>query len=148
MRALLAATLALGACVVSSAPPAPPANAPPSSTAPAPTAPAPTAPAPTAPAPTAPAPAGTGGLTADGRHFAAERVYKGECAPAGSRGGCHTLTLRPDGSYRNWLFDAAIVGTYVIEGDAVVLTPRGPAAPERLALSPDRAKLGTLVLQP
>jgi len=128
------ASLALAACgaTTASSPPPPPPSGPTTAAAP--------------PAPP-PAPSGDGMLTADGRHFAATRVYKGECAPAGSRGGCHTLTLNPDGSYRNWLFDAAILGTYQIEGDAVLLTPSGPAAPERLALSPDRTRLGELTLE-
>lgn len=91
--------------------------------------------------------AGDGALTADGRHFAAERVYQGECAPPGTRGGCHTLTLRPDGSFRNWLFDAGLEGSYVIEGDSVVLTPSGAAPPERLTLSADRTRVGDLTLQ-
>ena len=66
-------------------------------------------------------------VTADGR-FTKELVYEGECMPAGSRGGCHTVTLRPDGTFTNFLFDAAIQGTYTVEGsgtklDALTLKP-------------------------
>jgi hypothetical protein len=97
---------------------------------------------------TAPPPSG-GELTADGKHFAVERTYKGECAPAGSRGGCHTITLRPDGTMRNFLFDAAILGTYEITGNVVALTGSDASMPvEKLTLSADRTRLGELQLQP
>jgi hypothetical protein len=85
-------------------------------------------------------------LTADGRHFAAERVYEGECAPAGSRGGCHTITFRPDGTYRVILFDAALEGTYQIRGDLVVMSAP-PDMREELPLSADRTRLGELSLK-
>jgi hypothetical protein len=109
---------------------------------------APSAPA-TPPVTTPTPPATGGGLTADGRHFATERVYQGECAPAGSRGGCHTITLRPAGTYRNFLFDAAIDGTYEIRGDVVTLRGSDASMPaEQLTLSADRTRLGDLTLQP
>lgn len=87
-------------------------------------------------------------LTPDGRWFAAERTYQGECAPAGSRGGCYAITLRPDGSFRHMLLDAPLTGTYAIAGDQVTLTPSGEAAPQTMTLSADRTKLGDYVLQP
>jgi hypothetical protein len=86
-------------------------------------------------------------LTADGLHFAASRTYQGECAPAGSRGGCYSITLEPDGAYRQMLLDAAITGTYVITGSMVKFTPSGAAPPSELALSADRTKLGDYVYQ-
>src|SRR4051794_19637445 len=66
-------------------------------------------------------------LGPDGTHVAAERVYEGRCAPAGSRGGCVTITLRPNGTYRNWQYDAAIDGTYTIAGHTLTLAG-GPEA--------------------
>ncbi len=90
----------------------------------------------------------TGELTLDGKHFATERVYQGECMPAGSRGGCHTLTLRPDGTFRNFLYDAAILGTYEIQGTEVALRGGDASMPiERLTLSADRTRLGDLQLE-
>lgn len=80
-------------------------------------------------------------LTADGKHFAASRTYQGECMPAQSRGGCYSITLEPDGSYRQMLLDAAVTGTYVIEGDQVSLTPGGDMPPATMTLSADRTKL-------
>ena len=69
------------------------------STAPAPSsAPAPSTTAVDPPAKQEPA---TSVLAMDGKHVAAERVYEGRCAPKGSRGGCITITLRPDGTYKN-----------------------------------------------
>jgi len=100
----------------------------------------------TTPAP-APPPAGDV-LGPDGTHVAHERVYQGECSPPGSRGGCHTVTLRPDGTYRNFLFDAAIDGTYRIEGRTVTLQGPDPGATEQLTLSADGTMLGGLTLQP
>ena len=98
--------------------------------------------------PGAPA-AGFGGLlAADGTRVAAEVVFQGDCAPAGSRGGCHTITLRPDGSYRNFLYDAAIDGTYTITGAVVRLTGPDPALIEELTLSADGTHLGEMVRQP
>jgi hypothetical protein len=88
-------------------------------------------------------------LAADGKHFAADRTYQGECMPAGSRGGCYSVTLNADGSYRNWLLDAAMMGTYEIKGDQVMLTPNAGDAPERtMTLSADRTKLDDYVYQP
>lgn len=84
-------------------------------------------------------------LAADGKHFAVSRTYQGECMPAGSRGGCYSVTLDPDGSFRNWLLDAAIIGTYEIEGDLVKLTPTGDAPPSTMTLSADRTKLDDYV---
>lgn len=86
-------------------------------------------------------------LTSDGRWFAAERTYQGECAPAGSRGGCYSITLRPDGSYRHMLLDAPMSGTYVISGNQVTFTPSGPGEAEPMTLSADRSMLGTYVYQ-
>jgi hypothetical protein len=81
----------------------------------------------------------------DGKHVAAERVYEGKCAPPGSRGGCITITLRPDGTYRNFLYDAAIEGTYSISDHT--LTLEGPAASEHMTFSPDYEKLDELALK-
>jgi hypothetical protein len=88
----------------------------------------------------------TGAVTADGK-VNEERVYEGECAPPGSRGGCHTITLRPDGTYENFLFDAAIHGTYEIH-DLTVTLHATDAGTEELVFSPDFGKLGDLVLKP
>ncbi|MBP8808973.1 MAG: hypothetical protein KBG48_03375 [Kofleriaceae bacterium] len=123
--ALAAAVALTSACVISSTPPAPP---------------------PTTGGPSTPA--GDPMLTPDGRWFAAERTYQGDCAPAGTRGGCYSITLRPDGSFRHMLLDAAVAGTYAIAGAQVTLTPGGDAAPETMTLSADRTKLGDYVLQP
>ena len=68
--------------------------------------------------------------------------------PAGSRGGCHTITLRPDGSYRNFLFDAAMEGTYTIAGSAVTLVASDPAMTQTLTLSADGTMLDTFALKP
>jgi hypothetical protein len=102
-----------------------------------------------APAPTAtPAsPPASDLLGPDGSHVSRERVYKGECSPPESRGGCHTVTLRPDGTYRNFLFDAAIDGTYRIEGRTVTLLGPDPGATEQLTLSEDGTTLGALTLE-
>lgn len=85
-------------------------------------------------------------LSADGKHFATTRLYQGECV--GGRGGCYAVTLEADGSFRNMLLDAAITGTYVIEGDQVHLTPNGEAPPSTMTLSADRTKLDDFVYQP
>lgn len=107
------------------------------------------APTPTPPATTQAPPTGTDPLlTADGRHFAQARTYQGECAPAGSRGGCYSITLEPDGRFRHMLLDAPLGGTYVVEGDQVRLTPDGEAAPSAMTLSADRARLDDYVYQP
>lgn len=100
------------------------------------------------PAPGTTEPAGDPVLTADGTHFAASRTYQGECAPAGSRGGCYSISLEPDGSYRQVLLDAAITGTYVVSGATVQLTPGGAAPPSTMTLSADRTKLDDYVYQP
>jgi hypothetical protein len=89
-----------------------------------------------------------GVLSADGTRVRRELVYVGDCAPAGSRGGCHTITLRPDGTYRNFLYDAAIDGTYVISGGMVKLTASDPSLVEELPLSADGNELGTMKLTP
>ncbi|MBK9036519.1 MAG: hypothetical protein IPL61_35605 [Myxococcales bacterium] len=94
------------------------------------------------------APAADPALTADGQHFAASRTYQGECAPPGSRGGCYSVTLEPDGGYRHVLLDAAITGTYVISGSQVQFTPAGSAPPETMTLSADRTRLDDFVYQP
>ncbi len=86
-------------------------------------------------------------LGPDGHHVARERVYEGDCMPQGTRGGCHTVTLRPDGSYRNFLFDAAMDGTYTIDGATVSLKGPDPE-PITMTLSADGTKLDTLVLKP
>lgn len=86
-------------------------------------------------------------LTADGRHFAADRVYEGQCAPPGSRGGCHTITLHADGTVDNMLFDAMISGTYEITDHTLVITTSDGGV-EELELSDDYAKLGDLDLKP
>ncbi len=86
-------------------------------------------------------------LTADGRHFAADRVYEGQCAPPGSRGGCHTITLHADGSVDNMLFDAMISGTYEITDHTLVLTTSDGGV-EELTLSDDYSQLGDLDLKP
>ena len=93
-------------------------------------------------------PAGDPTVTADGKHFAASRTYQGECMPAGSRGGCYSVTLEPDGQYRHVLLDAAITGSYEIAGDQVTLTPSGDAQPHTMTLSPDRLRLDDFVYQP
>jgi hypothetical protein len=94
-------------------------------------------------APSSPAPASP--LTPDGKHFATERVYEGRCAPAGSRGGCLTFTLRPDGTYQNILYDAAIDGTYTIADHTATLV--GPSGTQQMTLSPDYDKLDDLPLK-
>ena len=85
-------------------------------------------------------------LSDDGHHFRTQRVYEGDCMPQGSRGGCHTITLRPDGTFDNFLFDAMISGTYQIDDRVVTLTQGGGT--EQLTLSDDYGKLGELPLKP
>ncbi len=97
-------------------------------------------------APPPPPSAGDGLLGPDGHHVATERVYEGDCMPAGTRGGCHTVTLRPDGTYRNFLFDAGMDGTYSIDGAVVSL--KGPDQPITMTLSADGTKLDSLALKP
>ncbi len=57
------------------------------------------------------------------------------------------MTLRPDGTCRNLLFDAAIDGTYTIDGTTVTL--KGPD-PETITmtLSADGKLLDQLALKP
>jgi hypothetical protein len=101
----------------------------------------------TTPTPPAPAPAAEALLGPDGKHVAKERVYEGDCMPAGTRGGCHTVTLRPDGTYRNFLFDAAMEGEYTIEGNVVSLSRPEPE-PIKMTLSADGTMLDALPLKP
>ena len=91
-----------------------------------------------------PPPAGDALLGPDGHHVAKERVYEGDCMPGGTRGGCHTVTLRPDGTYRNFLFDAAMDGTYSIDGTIVSLKGPDPD-PITMTLSADGTKLDSLI---
>lgn len=90
-------------------------------------------------------------LGPSGIHFATERVYMGDCAPAGSRGGCHSITFRPDGTYRNMLYDASIDGTYKVSGEpsgtTVIMTASDPDMTQELALTDGGTKLGALVLK-
>lgn len=94
-------------------------------------------------------PAGNPGLSADGRFVATERLYKGDCAPAGTRGGCHTITLLPDGSYRNFLYDAVVTGSYEIKDGVVTLKAVADGVVDQtLPLSADLTMLGEFVYQP
>ena len=90
-------------------------------------------------------PAQSSVLGADGKHFASERIYEGRCAPAGSRGGCVTITLRPDGTYRNFQYDAAMSGTYTIADHTLTLVG-GPEG-ESMTFSADFEKLDDLALK-
>ena len=81
------------------------------------------------------------------RHFETERVYEGNCAPAGTRGGCYRLTLRPDGTMAYLMLDAAVKGTYVIDGDTITIT-MAPGETQQFALSADRTMAGELKLKP
>jgi len=87
-------------------------------------------------------------LTEDGLHFAEDRVYEGQCAPPGSRGGCHTITLHADGTVDNMLFDAMITGTYEIQDHTLKITTTDGSGFEDMELSEDYSKLGELDLQP
>jgi hypothetical protein len=87
-------------------------------------------------------------LSDDGTHVRAERVYEGECMPEGSRGGCHTVTLRPDGTFDNFLFDAMINGTYEIHDHTLVLTLTDGTGMEEMTFSDDYSQLGELPLKP
>jgi hypothetical protein len=75
-----------------------------------------------------PTAAGAPALSADGKHFAADTKYQGECAPAGSRGGCYALTFHPDGRAEHLLLDATESGTYRIEGKTVIYRSNLPEA--------------------
>ena len=68
-------------------------------------------------------------------------------APAGSRGGCYSVTLDPDGTYRHMMLDAAITGTYQIDGSTVAFKPNGEAQPTTMTLSADRTRLDDFVFQ-
>ena len=85
-------------------------------------------------------------LTADGKHVAITRLYKGECV--GGRGGCYSVTLEPDGTYRHMLLDAAVTGTYEIASGQVTLTPNGDALPQTMTLSADLTRLDDMVYEP
>lgn len=100
-----------------------------------------------APTTTPPPPTGDGVLGPDGHHVAKERVYEGDCMPAGTRGGCHRVTLLPDGTFINFLFDAAMNGTYSIDGATVSLQGPDPE-PITMTLSADGKRLDTLDLKP
>lgn len=66
-----------------------------------------------------------------------DAVFRGTCAPPGSRGGCYSLTLKADGTFRQILLDASQGGTYAIQGDKIVLTfPKGGPAEQTLT-TPD-----------
>lgn len=66
-----------------------------------------------------------------------DAVFRGTCAPPGSRGGCYSLTLKADGTFRQVLLDAIQGGTYAIQGDKLVLTfPKGGPAEQALT-TPD-----------
>lgn len=68
------------------------------------------------------------GLAVDGKHFAAEVMFEGECMPAGSRGGCYRFVFSPDGRARHLLLDAWDTGTYRIEGDAIIYRSAAPGS--------------------
>jgi hypothetical protein len=87
-------------------------------------------------------------LSDDGHHVRVDRVYEGQCMPAGTRGGCHTITLKADGTYENFLFDAMIRGTYEIQDHVVTLSGQGTDTPEQLTLSDDFGMLGDLPYKP
>ena len=101
-----------------------------------------------APATSEPQPLAHDPLVDTSGHFVASRTYQGECMPAGSRGGCYSITLEPDGSYHQVLLDATVSGTYAIAGDDVHLTPAGDMPPATMTLSADRSHLGDYVYQP
>lgn len=112
-----------------------------------------TAPPPATPkndAPPAPAPATAtirSLLGPDGTHFAAERVYEGQCAPPGSRGGCVSFTFKPDGTYRSVQYDMVMDGTYEVAGTTVTLHYEVPGEGDEMTLSPDGRMLGELPLE-
>jgi hypothetical protein len=84
----------------------------------------------------------------EGSFVTEDMVYQGTCAPPGSRGGCHSITLHPDGRYTEWLYDAATGGTYTIDGDTVTLTASTPEMSRTLTFSADRSQLGELTRKP
>ena len=99
------------------------------------------------PATAAPTPPAAALLGPDGTHVAVERTYEGHCAPEGSRGGCVTITLRPDGSYRNFQYDMALEGTYTISDHTVTLAGPEPGMTEQMTLSADGEKLDDIALK-
>jgi hypothetical protein len=56
------------------------------------------------------------------------------------------ITLRPDGTYRNFQYDVALIGTYTIEGETVTLNGPEPGMSEQMTLSADGARLDDLEL--
>ncbi len=76
-------------------------------------------------------------LSPDGKRFAKEAHYQGECAPAGSRGGCYSFTFYPDGKAEHVLLDATDHGTYRIESNAVIFRSGLPEAQENKYASAD-----------
>ncbi|MEO5729731.1 MAG: hypothetical protein ABI134_24980 [Byssovorax sp.] len=88
--------------------------------------------------PSDPAPpnaAGGPALGADGKRFAAETRYQGECV--GGRGGCYALTFHPDGRAEHLLLDATETGTYRIDGNAVIYNSTLPEAQDQRFESTD-----------
>ena len=79
--------------------------------------------------------AGAPALSADGKRFAADTRYQGECV--GGRGGCYALTFHPDGRAEHLLLDATESGTYRIEGNAVIYKSTLPEAQEQRFESTD-----------
>jgi hypothetical protein len=84
-----------------------------------------------------PTAAGAPALSADGKRFAAETHYQGECTPAGGRGGCYALTFHPDGRAEHLLLDATENGKYRIEGNAVIYNSTLPEAQDQRFESTD-----------
>ena len=94
--------------------------------------------------PAPPAAAVSPTLTADGKHFAADTKYQGECTPAGGRGGCYVLTFHPDGRAEHLLLDATESGTYRVESRAVIYRSTLPDAQDQRFESNDGFRtLGT-----
>ena len=59
----------------------------------------------------------------DGKHFAEEAMYKGECVyPAQGGGGCWSVRLFPDGRAEHMYVDVLVRERYEIDGSAVLLT--------------------------
>jgi hypothetical protein len=58
-----------------------------------------------------------------------------------------TITLRPDGTYKNFQYDMAIDGTYSIADGKVTLVGPEPGMIEELTLSPDGTELDELLLK-
>ncbi len=82
-----------------------------------------------------PTAAGAPALSADGKRFAAETKYQGECV--GGRGGCYALTFHPDGRAEHLLLDATETGKYRIEGNAVIYNSTLPEAQDQRFESTD-----------